>query len=427
MTGIPHTFHRVWLGPHAMPESFAAMGKTWRDLHPNWRMVTWIDATIPALLNQPLYDRAPTAAIKSNIARYELLLHHGGIYVDTDFECLKNLEPLLDGVNCFVAIAGEGLANNAIIGCVPGHPFVYDLVVSLEEYVQHHSYDDAHVGQSGPVYLTHVLGRHPEVTVFGPELFYPYAWHERWRAGERFDDAYAVHHWSLTWRESMRPTSRRLGDGCDPCLSVIVEAVDSGPRLRWVLEGLTVQTVSDFEVIVTSSRRNDAGVDTAIAAVADRLRIRKVHARTSPHAQANRRVLGLVQAPRVLFIAGDCLPDTDVVETHARYGDDGVVAFGFRRAYPGHKYYDFRAPLDYDGLRRHCSDDIRLQAPLWGDWRDVVAWPVSAPTAALARVRALRPPRTINARELARQLSREMFRLRPLWEAGYVTELLAHT
>jgi hypothetical protein len=40
------------------------------------------------------------------------------------------------------------------------------------------------------------------VTVFPPELFYPYLWSEPERRGERFDHAYAVHHWAMSWKDA---------------------------------------------------------------------------------------------------------------------------------------------------------------------------------------------------------------------------------
>jgi hypothetical protein len=392
-----------------MPRAFQRYWSGWRTLHPGWGMVTWKDSTLPTLENASAFRRAPTAAIRSNIARYEILLREGGVYVDTDFECLRNLEPLLDGIDGFVAWAEDGVANNAIIGARPGHPFIHDLVMSLEDHILQHHAADAHVVQTGPHFLTTVLRRHPDVATFPSELFYPYAWHERWRRRERFPDAYAVHHWSLTWRSANWPSPRTLGEEAVPCLSVIVTA-SRGRLLRWVLEGLAVQTVRNFEVFITGGDADRKRIDSAIAAVSDRLNVKRLDG------------AGLFAGQRVLWLEGDCLPDVDVVEAHARYADAGIVPFGFARAYPQAKYYDYFAPLDYDGLFRHCTDDPRLNAPLFGDWRDVRACSVSAPVSALTVMGdlATMPERTT---ECARRVAASMFRLRPLWEAGYVTRL----
>lgn len=423
---IPRVFHRVWLGNEPMPDEFKRFGETWQSLHADWKMILWTDTTLPPLKNAWAYAQPRSLSAKCNIARYEILLQHGGIYVDTDFECLKNLEPLLQDVECFVAWEREDMANNAIIGVVPGHPFLRDLVDSLEERVRKMPNADPSVTQSGPHYLTDVLHRHPEVTVFPASLFYPYDWHERWRRFEVFPDAYAVHHWSMTWRATKWPQPRQLGDGTSPCLSVVIDSRNDSLRLEWVLEGLCVQTVSDFEVIVVS-RAGDIPLDSLIRRFENRLHITHT-SRKSPHMQlhpAEARNLGLelARASRTLFLGGDCLPDTDVVEAHATFRSTGFVPFGFRRIYPANKLYPFKPPLDYHGFRMHALKEPYYSATVYGDWRDVQGFSLSAPTDVVRELGGFDEQISDDfAQDLAWRLCKQKYRLIPLWNA-YVTHL----
>ena len=58
---------------------------------------------------------------------------------------------------------------------------------------------------SGPAFFTHVLWDFPDVTIFPPEYFFPYNWSEPERRHDRFERAYAVHHWAMSWnRDSVR-------------------------------------------------------------------------------------------------------------------------------------------------------------------------------------------------------------------------------
>lgn len=424
---IPRTFHRIWLGDQAMPDEYERFGDTWRFLHPGWEMRLWTDATLPPLKNAWAYAQPRSLSAKCNIARYEILLQHGGIYVDTDFECLKNVESLLQDIECFVAWEREGLANNAIIGAVPGHPFLRDLVDSLEENVRKMPDADPSVTQSGPYYLTNILGRHPEVTVFPASLFYPYQWHERWRRYEAFPDAYAVHHWSMTWRATKWPQPRQLGDGTLPCLSVVIDSCNDSLRLEWVLEGLCVQTVSDFEVIVVS-RAGDMSIERLIHRFEDRLNIthatRKSRRKQLRPAEARNMGLRFARAARTLFLDGDCLPDTDVVEAHAKFGSTGFVPFGFRRIYPADKLYPFMPPLDYLGFQNYVADDPRHSFPMYGDWRDVQGFCLSAPTDVVCQLGGFGEKLSgDSAQDLAWRLSRQKYRLIPMWSSGYVTYL----
>jgi hypothetical protein len=427
---IPRIIHRIWLGDRPMPEEYKQFGKTWQSLHPGWEMILWVDANLPPLKNTWAFNTASSLAARSNIARYEILLRYGGIYVDTDFECLKNLEPLLENVECFVGWERDDIANNAIIGAVPGHPFLCGLVDSLEENVRSMPDEDPAVTQSGPYYLTKMLHQHPEVTIFPPRLFYPYEWHERWRRNEKFPDAYAVHHWSMTWRETRWSTPKQFGNGSAPCLSVVILARDEGLRLVWVLEGLCMQTVSDFEVIVINGR-DDPPLQNLVDRYKKRLDIRYFTLETNNNeaglAGARNLGLNMVRAERTLFLDGDCLPDPDLVETHANFGAAGFIPFGFRRMYPARKLYHFIPPVDYQSLQKHSYQDPRRAYPFPefnGDWRDVESFCFSAPTNVLHQLGGFAENHQVGeVQDLAQRLCQLKYRLIPLWNDGYVTYL----
>jgi hypothetical protein len=425
---IPRVFHHIWLGGQPMPAEYERFAETWQSLHPRWQMRMWTDETLPTLRNRWAFEGSNSLSGKANIARYEILLRYGGIYIDTDFECLKSLEPLLDGVECFVAWQRDGLANNAIIGAAPCHPFLQDLVDSLGEHIRSNPGSTLSIMQSGPYYLTRVLERHPEVTVFPAGQFYPYEWHERWRRHEHFPDAYAVHHWTLSNRVTTWPRQKQLGNGVLPCLSVVVRACDDGLRLHWVLEGLCVQTVSDFEVIVVdAASKNSATIKSLVESYRGRLTVTYLAQQMGwrPAAAYN---LGLqrARAKRVLFLEGDCLPDIDVVESHAVFGAKGFVPFAFRSYYPPEKLYRFIEPLDYDGLKKHACKDPRCEepyAPLYGDWRDVAGSCFSAPTVALRKAGGFDVSARASDQDLVQRLYRAKYRLLPLVQGGNITQL----
>ena len=83
-----------------------------------------------------------------------------------------------------------------MIGAVPGHR-VMERAARLARQTSGlgaHSAD-----ANGPYLLTLLLEQEPGATIFGAETFYPYTWEEPERAGEPFPNAYAVHHWTLSW------------------------------------------------------------------------------------------------------------------------------------------------------------------------------------------------------------------------------------
>jgi hypothetical protein len=191
---VPRIVHRVWLGPRPLPEEQQAFGASWEAHHPRWEHRLWDDDDLASLgIEATAFERAPDASTRSDIVRHHVLARHGGVYVDTDVECLRPLDPLLRGVSAFSSFGLPGIVETGVLGCVPGHPaFRKTAELSLEVA-------GTPSPRTGPPFLTHVLWEFPDVTVFPRELFSPYLWDEPHRRHERFPGAYAVHHWAKSW------------------------------------------------------------------------------------------------------------------------------------------------------------------------------------------------------------------------------------
>ena len=186
-----------------MPDAHVHFGRTFADAHRRWKMRLWGDEDLPSLgIGDAERDRARTPSELSNLVRYEVLSRFGGVYVDTDVECRRNLEDLLVGVDAFAALELPGRVGTAVLGGVPGHAaFVRAARVARTTLgLGPHS-----ASANGPYLMTLIAEQERDVTIFGAERFYPYLWDEPERAGEDFPDAYAVHHWATSWWGSERP------------------------------------------------------------------------------------------------------------------------------------------------------------------------------------------------------------------------------
>lgn len=207
---IPRTVHRIWLGGPE-PEWTQSFAETWRQ--PGWDLRHWDDEAIGELFplaNQVIFDEAPQLApdhvgqLRSDVLRYEILHRFGGVYVDTDFECLRPIDPLLEEIAAFAAWEQpRRWINNAILGSTPGHPFLAALIDELPANVE------ANAGYkpnrlSGPRHVTQVWLRHGKgVKIFDRDLFYPFGWAEvadympgTFDPAETFPKAYCCHYWN---------------------------------------------------------------------------------------------------------------------------------------------------------------------------------------------------------------------------------------
>src|SRR5919202_2439008 len=199
---IPRIIHRVWLGDAPIPAEYEAYAETWARHHPEWELRLWRDADLPPLRNQELYDAASSFTQKSDIARYEILLRYGGVYVDTDFECLRALDGLLEGLDAFIGTEDGAHLSIGLMGAVPGHPLFEAIVDALPASLA--ARPDAPTNHTtGPHLVTRLVAANPllqeRVHVFDSELFYPYLYNESYRRDEAFPEAYAVHHWAGSW------------------------------------------------------------------------------------------------------------------------------------------------------------------------------------------------------------------------------------
>jgi mannosyltransferase OCH1-like enzyme len=222
---IPRVFHHIWLGDNPLPDNYARWANRWLELNPGWTIQRWTSKRLPDLVNRAEFDAGEKLAAKSDVLRYELVARYGGVYIDADMEPLRPIEPLLDNVAAFFGDERPDSPSNALIGCVPNHPFFAHLVKKLPESFR--APGDI-VDKTGPRFLKRqiesffgksrvskwddqlprrlkIIGepRSPGETAtlhcFDWRVFYPYYYNEPQREHDTFPDAYAKHHWSASW------------------------------------------------------------------------------------------------------------------------------------------------------------------------------------------------------------------------------------
>lgn len=215
---IPKTIHYVWLGRKPMHPLMDQWREGWARLHPNWDIKIWTEGTDDSeltngsqtmrSLHPHMLEKCCHLSQRSNIWRYEIVEQFGGLYLDTDFEPSRNVEPLIEDKAVFagkyhwIESSKQVMkASCALIGSVPHHPWLKDLVMNLEikNPKQH--------GSLGNSYFTSITSQHPEVFLFEPHIFYPVRWDETDRYASPIPKtAYAVHRWSSRWfRQGFAP------------------------------------------------------------------------------------------------------------------------------------------------------------------------------------------------------------------------------
>jgi mannosyltransferase OCH1-like enzyme len=256
-TEIPHFIHHIWLGSE-LPEVCKEFRKTWIAQHPQWTHILWTDNVkncnnsslilsprsfdeLITMLNTRNIDnqriviniehlafstknqfaRSLNYGEKSDILRYEILYHVGGLYVDTDFKCLKPFDEIHQSCTFYTGLDFSDQAFvvfNGLIGSKTHHP-ICKLCI---EKIQHQGLDrtntNEHVimSRTGPHFFSSIVRAyvmkatlHDKIVLFPVTFFYPYPHFTRdshrnntyaeiekiWLKPQSF----AIHFWHQSW------------------------------------------------------------------------------------------------------------------------------------------------------------------------------------------------------------------------------------
>jgi mannosyltransferase OCH1-like enzyme len=188
---IPRVFHQIWVGPDPFLDWFDDWRDSWARFHPQWEMRLWTDDNLPPGLRNPqVYERDRAPVERADILRLELLYRFGGVYLDADLECLKPIDPLIDGLDFFAMDIKPGRVTNTVIGSVAGHPILDRAVSEVTPQEASARFDKT---KSGPIFLDRVVKQFPPPTVYPRATFYPITVDEH-------RDAYSIHHCAKTWK-----------------------------------------------------------------------------------------------------------------------------------------------------------------------------------------------------------------------------------
>jgi len=195
---IPKTFHHIWIGPDPLPDEHGPWIDSWKRHHPDWEFKLWTEDNLPEDPIRPeIAERLRAPVERADILRLEILYRDGGVYLDTDLECLRPLDPELDGHD-FVGVCHKpGRITNTAIAATKEHPMLreaLDQVNPMDMYWTNSSERLKEV--AGPLLLDRLVKEsYPDVKLLDPPVFFPSTEEER-------EHAIAVHHMARVWHNT---------------------------------------------------------------------------------------------------------------------------------------------------------------------------------------------------------------------------------
>lgn len=141
---IPHHLHQIFFfeTSETLPEKLKNAKRSWIQRHPKYSYTLWNKTSIDWLITKEypflktLYNSYGHWVRRADVARYLVLYHYGGWYVDLDVICKQSLDTLeqeAEALNKTVIVRETepvGCSND-FIGITKRHPFLYAVLHSL--------------------------------------------------------------------------------------------------------------------------------------------------------------------------------------------------------------------------------------------------------------------------------------------------------
>ena len=228
---IPKTIHYCWFGGKPKPESVMKCIESWKKNCPDFEIKEWNETNYD-VHKHPYMEKAYSEqkwAFVPDYARLDIMYEHGGIYLDTDVEVLKDLSPLCE-LKAFKGFESQEVVNDGQgFGCMPGMPIFKEMIACYEGDEPYEIVDGEKQNIESPRLCTKVLLRHglkqdgsrqqvADIDIFPVEYFCP----KSWSTGKITvtENTYSIHHFDASWHsksarfytELMRFLNRILGE-----------------------------------------------------------------------------------------------------------------------------------------------------------------------------------------------------------------------
>jgi len=215
---IPKIIHQIWIGGKEYPERYREYGETWIKHHPGWKYKLWTDkdALDFPMINREIFDRVENIGAKADIFRLEILYKYGGVYVDTDFECVSAIDNICRISNFFTGLAYSRNVEfyNGLIGVCRSNEYVRSYIDKIHKNFINNNFvlktNDVMIN-TGPYCFTNTLldsikKNNNNGIIFPVTFFYSFPNYERENGNNKLivnsyvrPESTAIHYWSTTW------------------------------------------------------------------------------------------------------------------------------------------------------------------------------------------------------------------------------------
>lgn len=208
---IPKKVHYIWLGGKPKDKLTEVCLLTWKDKMPEYEFIEWNETNLnlDKISKESKYfaecRKRKLYAFMADYLRIKILYEQGGIYIDTDVQAIKSLNPLLDRnlilgyEECTIDVVNKQIGTG-FIAAEKGNWFIkkiYDFynkeIMQSEDYII-------------PVIMTNIYNKLPKeekekIEILPKEYFSPYDSGGGKKFSENLitENTYVIHWFSYSW------------------------------------------------------------------------------------------------------------------------------------------------------------------------------------------------------------------------------------
>jgi hypothetical protein len=204
---IPKIIHYCWFGGNPLPKSAEKCIESWKKYCPDYEIRRWDESNFDAGCNgycAAMLEKKKWAFL-SDYARLKIVYENGGVYLDTDVQLVKPLDPLVEQGAYMGFENTDQVATGLGFAAPAGHEFL------AENMAYYEMLTDFETLRACPQITTELLEKHGLVRdrkqrqQVGGLTIYPEDWlcpkDERTGLLNRTENTVSIHHFDASWFE----------------------------------------------------------------------------------------------------------------------------------------------------------------------------------------------------------------------------------
>ena len=217
---IPKVIHYCWFGNGKMPAISEKCIKSWKKYCPDYEIICWNEENFDLTQNRYMKEayEAGKWAFVSDYARLKVIYDHGGIYLDTDVELRKPLDPLLENGG-FMGFDEKGIVATGLgFGAEAGNEIVGAFLKDYDDLpfvLPDGSFDLTPCPDRNTAVLEHLgmdLKTHDQVFMGMRFLPREYLCPMDYYTGKKTitQNTYSIHHYCASWTSKVTKRTTRI-------------------------------------------------------------------------------------------------------------------------------------------------------------------------------------------------------------------------